>query len=268
MKKRALLLGVGLLALSATTADADVPVIDSASIFQQIQQLATALKGYVLQAKQYVGEELSWAVQAQQYAMQAQQYATEAAQLLAFVHNPALGQAMGLLNMAGLGSSMPVSPYAVMGLVNGTAFGAGGVPNIAGIFAPLAALSNSAYAANHVYSPTDGSWNSQQLIASGNAIAGTQGTALASYQQMQNHEPAMQAIRDRLATATTPKDVQDAQAQIELENLWTTNQNASLTALAITSQTQDAARIQRDNESLDAGIDAFLAQAKAAGEGL
>lgn len=261
MKKRSLLVGAGLLVLSGSIAEADVPVIDATSVFQQIQQLLTATKEYALQVKQYVGEQLSWAVQAQQYAMQAQQYATEAAQLLAFVHNPALGQAMGLLNMAGLGSSMPVSPYAVMGLVNGTAFGGNGIPNIAGIFAPLAALSNTAYATNHVYSPTDGSWNSQQLINSGNAISGTQGTALASYQQLQNHEPAMQALRDRLATATTPKDVQDAQAQTELESLWTANQNASLTALAITNQTQDAARVQRDNEGLDKGIDQFVTQA-------
>jgi hypothetical protein len=265
--RRILLASICLVTFSAS-AEAQVPVTDAGNLLEWAQGLANEIKAYALQVKQYVGEELSWAVQAQQYAMQGQQYLVEAEQLLAFVHNPTLGAAMGMLNAAGLGSSMPVSPYAVMGLVNGTAFGGGGMPNIAGIFGPLAALSGSSYAANHVYSPTDGSWNSQQLINSGNAIAGTQGTALASYQQLQTHEQSMQAIRDRLTTATTPKDVQDAQAEVELESLWTANQSASLAAVQIAAQTQDAARVQRDSESLDKGIDDFLAQAAAAGRGL
>ena len=265
--KRLLLAGVCIVGFAAG-ARAQVPVVDGAALLEWGQSIANEVKAYALQVKQYIGEELSWATQAQQYAMQAQQYATEAAQLVAFVHNPTLGAAMGLLNAAGLGSMMPVSPYAVMSIVNGSAFGAGGVPNIAGLLAPLAALANNAAAANHIYSPTDGSWNSQQLIANGNAIYGTQGTALASYQSLQTHQAAMQAIRDRLTTATTPKDVQDAQAEVDLENLWTANQTASLTAMQIAAQTQQAARVQRDDESLAKGIDQFLAQAAAAGEGL
>lgn len=268
MKKRVLAAGACLLMLSTMRADADVPVIDPTSIAQQIQQLGTALRQYALQLKQYIGEELSWAVQAQQYATQVQQYATETAQLLAFVHNPNLGQAMGLLNRAGLGSAFPISPYSVMNMMNGRAYGVGGIPNIAGIFGPLAALSGSTYAANHIYSPVDNGWNSQQLISSGNAIAGTQGTALASYQMMQDHEASMQALRDRLTTATTPKDVQDVQAEIALEQNWTANQQASLTAVQITAAAQNDARIQRDNEGIDQGIDAFMAQATAAGRGL
>lgn len=270
MKKRLVLGGVCLLLVSTTTGvRADAPVIDVTAIGEQIQQVVDDLKSYALQVKQYIGEELSWAVQAQQYAMQAQQYATEAMQLVAFVHNPSLGAAMGLLNQVGLGSALPVSPYALMGMVNGSAFnGPGGIPNIAGIFAPLAALSGSAYAANHIYTPTDNSWNSRQLVGTGNGLAATQGTAMASYQQLQQHSATLPAIRDHLNTATTPKDVQDAQAEVELENLWTTNQTASLAALQITAAQQDQVRVQRDNESLDAGIDTFLAQASAAGMGL
>ncbi len=185
------------------------------------------------------------------------------------VYNPTLGAAMGLLNQAGLGTTMPVSPNAMMSLVNGfNGFGAGGIPNLAGIAAALNSLSGASYAANHVYTPTDGSWSSQQLIANGNGINATQGTALASYQQLQAHEQALQALRDRLTTAVDPKDVSDAQAEIELEGLWTSNQQASLAAVQVTAQTQDLARIQRENESLDQGIDNFLAQATAAGRGL
>ncbi len=110
---------------------------------------------------------------------------------------------------------MPVNPIAVMSLVNGfNGFSAGGLPSlIGGIASSLNALSGSSYAANHIYSPTDNSWNSQQLIANANSISGTQGTALASYQQLQAHAATLQALRDRLMTAVDPKDVEDAQAE-------------------------------------------------------
>ena len=39
--------------------------------------------------------------------------------LVNWVHYPSLGMAMALLNIAGLGNSLPVNPYAVLGLVKG-----------------------------------------------------------------------------------------------------------------------------------------------------
>jgi hypothetical protein len=129
-------------------------------------------------------------------------------------------------------------------------------------------LTNGSYNHNHVYTPTDGSWTSQQLIASGNGIAGTQGAAQAAYQDLRNHMPVIQALRDRLLTAKSPKDVQDAQAQLEAETLWTHNLNSQLGAIEVAYRTQRDVQIQRDNESLDQGIDAFIAQANAAGRGI
>ncbi len=45
-----------------------------------------------------------------------------------WVRNPSLGAAMGLLNIAGLGSSLPVNAYAVLNLVDGRPYGASGLP--------------------------------------------------------------------------------------------------------------------------------------------
>jgi type IV secretion system protein VirB5 len=196
---------------------------------------------------------------------QLEQYAVEVQQLEAFVHAPTLGAVMPLLNQAGLGNSLPVNAGAAQSLIDGVRYGGGGLPEITGILNGLSTLSGSSYAANHVYSPTDGTWASQQIIANGNQIAGTQGATLAAYGDLRAHAAALQAIRDRLATATTPKDVQDAQAQIELETTWTTNENAQLVALKATSDMQTDSRQQQASEEATNSLDNQIAQARAAG---
>ncbi len=127
------------------------------------------------------------------------------------VHNPSLGSALALLNIAGLGSSLPVNAYAVLNLVNGRSYGQGGLPEISGVLSGLSGLTAAAYSADHVYTPTDGSWASQQLITNANSIAGEQGAAQAAYTDMQTHAAALQALRDhltassRLRTFRTPR---------------------------------------------------------------
>lgn len=246
MFKYVILTGIGLAALPGT-ANAQIPVTDAASILQQV-------KGYTLEVKGY-------ATQAQQYATQALQYQQEVQQYLALVHEPALQAALGLMNQVGLSNSLPVNPAALASLVSGSA-------NPSSILGALGGLANTSYGANHIYSPTDGSWNSQQLIATGNSVANTQGAAQATYQNLRDHMPVIQALRDRLLTATTPKDVADAQAQLEAETLWTHNLNSQLASIEVNYRTQQDARRQRDEESLDQGIDDFIAQANAAGRGI
>jgi type IV secretion system protein VirB5 len=248
--KRYLAASICMVAFSRA-AFADVPVIDPTSIAQEA-------KTYLLEAEGY-------ARQGAQYVLQGKQYLTETTQLLAFVHNPTIGGAMMLLNAAGLGSSLPNQAAAVQALIWGVKYGQGGVPEIQGILTVLGNLSQQSYAANHVYSPTDGTWASQQLIARGNQIAGTQGAAMATYGDLQSHEAALQALRDRLATASTPKDVQDLQAQIELETTWTNNAQAQLVALKTGYDTQMASREQQQAEETEKSIDNQIAQARAAG---
>ena len=108
---------------------------------------------------------------------------------------------MGLLNIAGLGNSLPVNAYAVLNLVNGRSYGQGGLPEISGVLSSLSSLTAGAYSANHVYTPTDASWASQELISNANSIAGEQGAAQAAYTDLQAHAAALQALRDHLATA-------------------------------------------------------------------
>jgi len=248
--------GMALLATGwSTTAGAAMPVIDTAALAEWATSIADDAKAYALQVEQYatevktyIGDELSWLKQAQQYATQLQQYATEMETFISFVHSPSLGAAMGLLSAAGLGNALPVNPYAALGLVNGFEYGNGGMVQFNGILGSLSGLVGSSYATSHVYTPTDASWSSQQVIARANGIAGEQGAAQAAYADLRTHQAALQALRDHLATA-----------QIELETTWTANETAQLMAISAIYQAQSDSIVQRDNEKLAMDIEAFVA---------
>ena len=257
--------GIALAAGYSPPARADLPVIDTAALGQWAQQLQNDIKAYALDLQKYAGEAKSWATQnlqwlqqVQQYTTQLQQYANELEVFQNWVRNPSLGGALGLLNIAGLGSSLPVNAYAVLNLVNGRSYGQGGLPEISGVLSSLSSLTAGAYSANHVYTPTDASWASQELISNANSIAGEQGTAQAAYTDLQAHAAALQALRDHLVASSSPKDVQDAQAQIELEQVWTVNEAAQLTAINAVYAAQRDAMVQRDNEKLSMDINNFV----------
>jgi hypothetical protein len=74
---------------------------------------------------------------------------------------------------------------------------------------------------------------------------------------LQAHAAALQVLRDHLTAASSPKDVQDAQAQIELEQVWTANEAAQLTAINAVYAAQRDALAQRANEQLAKDLDAF-----------
>ena len=144
--------------------------------------------------------------QASQYATQLQQYANELQMFVNFVHYPSLGTAMALLSSAGLGNSLPVNPYAVLGLVNGLEYGQGGLPEI-GRDTRVAVGPGRQVIRDLAPStpPTDGSWASQEIIARGNGIAGEQGAAQATYTDLRTHQAA---LRVRCAITWRPRMTQ------------------------------------------------------------
>jgi type IV secretion system protein VirB5 len=230
-------LAIGSISITGPRAEAQIPVTDVASLAQQI-------KGYLQDLKSY-------ATQLQQLQQEVQQVQWLISTYQSFVHDPSLGGAMALLNQVGIDNPLPVNPYAIQTLLNGQ----GG---ISGTLGALSTLSNSSFSTNHVYSPSDGSWASQQLNANGNGIAGAQGTALQIFQQVSTHYPVIQALRARLLAATTPKDVADAQAQIGAEQAWEQNASVQLQSVALLNTAQAQSSQQRQNEKLDQDIDAVL----------
>ena len=244
-----LIAGACLVWLSGHARAQGIAVFDDANLLEQVKAVLT-------QAKQY-------AQQAQAYGVQVEQYATEIEQLNGFIHDPTLGAAAALLNQTGMSNSLPINPQAVASLAQGGFGGMSSLTGILGKVGQLGSLANSSYATNHIYSPADGSWNSQQLIANGTSIATTQGAAQSIYGDLRNHLPILQALQDRLKTATTPKDVMDAQAAIDNETAWTHNAAASLQAIQVNYQAQNDARVQRDNESISQSFDQFHTTANA-----
>jgi len=141
---------------------------------------------------------------------------------------------------------------AMLGLINGLSSAASGHLSLGGISAlwgSLNALTSSAWNTNHVYTPIDGGWESQQVNAGAASIAGMQGAGMNAYQGFQNHMADQQALRDHLLGLESPKDVADTQAQIALEQAWTENQNGQILSTMATYQAQRDSREQREIEA-------------------
>lgn len=244
--KAALLTGAALMiALAAAPARAQIPVTDAAGLSEQIVHYGQML--------------LQYARQGQQLAQEAQLVETQATMLMNFVHDPSLGQAMGLMGAVGVQNPLPVNPYAVQSLLNGS----GG---IAGNLGALGSLANGSYSSNHYYSSPDSRWITQETDAREYSNAGGQGIGMQMLRQIADHIPVMQALRDKLSTASSPKDVQDAQAALATEQLWATNTGAQLQAANLMYMAQRNASDDRENERLNESIDAALNQARARGD--
>jgi hypothetical protein len=143
-------------------AGAIVLVEDIPAITQQIKSLAQDLKAYEVYVQQL------------QQAVQQVEWASSTFESL--VAHPSLPSAMAAMGMAGIENPLPVSPYAVQGLISGYG-GAGGLSAITSRLGALGGLVNSSYSANHIYTPTDNTYASQQLQNGATGVAGAQGIA-------------------------------------------------------------------------------------------
>jgi hypothetical protein len=266
----AILLGLGF-SLAPTQAHAQVAVEctncenEITAIVNEAETFGQMVKDYALQLKTYIGDEFSWATQASQYALQIQQYANEIQMFINWVHMPTLGGALGLLNFAGLGTLLPVNPMALLGVVNGLSsmstgnLSFGGIEALAGTLSgALAGFASQAWAVNHIYTTVDGTWDSQQINAGAASIAGTQGLAAATNLSLQQHLAAQPALRDHLMGASSPKDVQDATAEIDLETTWELNQIGQMQTAQLMYLAQQDSRQQRDLEGSTQSIDMFI----------
>lgn len=255
---------VGALLIGTGTAQAVIPVFDGSAISEAILQLTEAEKAfalqvssYALQAKQYAGEYFGWITQYQQLVTEMAHYYNDAMELVNFAHHPTYGQAMGLMNQSGLTNDLPFNPSSAMNLLNGSSYGQGIFGEVQGLLNSLSGFAGNSYSANAVYQPTDGSWASQQLIANGNGIAGSQGAAMAAYGDYRNHMGVLPSLRQTAASADTMKDAADAGNQIAVETAWNLNALGQQNAMAWMAAQQRDARVQRDEERLACELEMF-----------
>jgi hypothetical protein len=249
--------GIALLATIAKPAEALLPVIDVPALQEWVQQLESDVRQYALQTQQFFLEQTAGIRQAQQLATQLQQYAQEIQTFLSLAHAP-LAALTQLMEQGDLGNSLPVNPQSALNLVQGWRYGSGGFGQLAGLLNQLTGYSGYAYQQNHLFTPTDGSFESQQIMDRANGIAGTQGAMEAAYADDRTHEAALPPLRAQMLQAPTTKDALDMGNQMQSEIAWNVNQLSQQQAIATMAELQRDNLVQRDNERLSCEIEQFI----------
>nr|WP_294566813.1 type IV secretion system protein [uncultured Rhodopila sp.] len=229
------------------------------------EDLALA-KSYLQSIQSYILEQTSGLHAAATDLQTAQIYAQELQTYIAFVQNPTLSAAMGLINQAGLGSDLPINPTQVMGLANG--FGSvssGGTLTLNGAFAALRSVNGyaqGAFGANHQYTCKATDQACQDMNARANGIAGSMGIAQAAYADVQAHAPIIQALRDDLAGETDPAKRETIQAQLQAELLYVANtetrMNAAYQQATLQQQSFQQRTLERQRSAADDLFDSTM----------
>lgn len=228
--KRVLAAGVCALALMSP-ARADLPVIDNASLVQLFQQVRQGL-----QTLQLLQQQLQQVMAVYQ----------------SLSHVTDLASAVGVLRTLGMQNPLPVNIGAVQSLLAGSA-------NTQGMLGSIGSLFNTNFSANHVYTPTGGSFEARLLQRNATSIAGIQALAGQAYQSMSDRLSAMTQLQHRLATAQDTKDVQDLQARLQSEQAYIQSQSAQVQTLAIMQIAAYQSLQQQREEERQQDIDNVLA---------
>lgn len=222
-------------------AHAQIPVTDLASIAQS--------------AKSYVQDGRAFALQGQQYLAQAQQLSQLVQEYNALVANPSLGAAMGLMGQTGLGNDLPINPSSLMSLTSGYSMS---LSDLSGKLAMLGSLSGSSYDQNHVYTCTTSSWACQQQQQRAYGLAGSSGIAQTAYQDLRNHLPVVQALRDQAATAQTPAQRENVALALQSETAWNNNLSAQVEAAKMQAESDEGSLVQKGNEKTSQSIQSTI----------
>ena len=229
--KRLLLVGAFGAAMLCGPARADLPVIDGASLAQLMNQV-------------------------RQGAQELTTLQSQLTQLMtvcnAISHVTDLGSAVSALGMLGIQNPLPVNPYAVESLINGSG-------SVAGMSGSIGSLFNTNFGANHVYTPTGSAYEATLMQNNATSIAGIQGLAGQLYQSMSQRIPLLSDLQARLTTATDPKDVQDLTARIGAEQSYIQSQGVQAQTLAMMQVAAYQNLQQQREEQRQKDIDAVLA---------
>jgi hypothetical protein len=223
------------------------------------EDLALA-KSYLQELKAYILDQTSVLHEAATDLQTAEIYAQDLQTYIAFVQNPTLANAMGILNNLGLASALPIDPTQVMGLANGFASmnGNGGLQGALSTLRTVNGFAQGAFGQNHVYtcSATDGAC--VDMNARGNGIAGSMGIAQAGYGDIQAHLAVIQGLRDDLAGETDPAKRETILAQLSAEQLFVGNTQARLIAAGQQATLQQQSFQQRALERQRASADTLF----------
>lgn len=169
-----------------------------------------------------------------------------------------LGSAVQAMGVLGIRNPLPINPYAVQGLLNGTGGVSGMTSNLGGLF-------TGTLSQNRVYESQGGSWIEQEINRNGSGLAGAQAVSLQLYASAAERMQHMDALRGRIDTADDPATRDSLIAQLTAENGAIQNQALQAQALNNFMQSQIALQGQRVQERRVQEIDGILAEARARG---
>jgi hypothetical protein len=241
MKK--LLLAVSLLALLPAHGRAQLATFDGANAVAEAKSFLQDLKGYAQQLQSYEQDLRAYV----QYVQTAQQALVIAQGV---VHDPTnFGQYLALGNLAGvnLQGSLPVNPYALMGLTSGY----GNITSLGGLMGKLSgvtSLVNTNMSVNAVNTCTAVTFACQQQTAQQQATAGQQAAAQTVMNDMANHQTALAALKVRSLASPDAKDAADISNQIQIEVAAIQADTAQLQATQAMAQAQQTIFANRSSE--------------------
>jgi type IV secretion system protein VirB5 len=119
------------------------------------------------------------------------------------------------------------------------------------------------YNQSHIYTPTDGSVASTQLIASANSIANLQGIASTNLQSIQQRLALLPALEAALSGASSITQVNAINGRIAIEANYVQAQQAQAQNLAILASEQEASARQQAQEEHAREANAIAAQYRA-----
>lgn len=160
-----------------------------------------------------------------------------------------LGSLVGALGVVGIQNPLPVNPYALQSILNGTG-GFGGMASSA------SGLYTGAMSRNMVYqTPNPLNWAAMQANQAIAAATGAQAAVLAVNQEIQQREAHVARLRAQIQNARTPALQQGISAQIAQEQMEIQRLHAQLGTVGVFSQNQQfiiqAQAKQQSTRSID-----------------
>lgn len=235
----ALGLFVGLVGVVAP-AQAQIPVIDGASIIQLAKQLQEAKQQYSELVNQY--NELKWTYN----SLSQDVHANKWAQVL---ENPGLRNPL---------PNTSLLPNMLDGLSPPSQLGGN-----------LGSLAQQYYDRNKIYAPSGNDFSAGQMQQEANATANFEAIATQNLQSLEAREKALPKIQNQLNTAKTIQQVASIQARLTAEQNYVQAQQAQAANLQLLAYQQAKARKQARREKVrqnaDSGMKTLCADLEANG---
>lgn len=176
----------------------------------------------------------------------------------ALAHVTDLGSAVGALSMLGIQNPLPVNPWAVQGLLNGT----GGTQ---GMLSSLGGLYRGSLDSRRVYEVPGDDWLSKEINQNGGGIAGAKALAMQLYQSASERAQLLPQLQSLLGVTRDQTERETLIARIGTEQAYIQNQQVQAQTIATAMQAEFMGREQRREEHMQQSIDEVIADARSHG---